>query len=176
MKKLIKAILIIDTKIFAKEFVYNKYIKKYKIFTLLITKKINFKLINNFIEHALTKIIIIKIRLKNYVKKISCLITSLNKFDLILDMFWVKKHNVNIEKNNCSLLFKLKHCLYYCISNQQSLKVFNKTLLKNRFKFKLFKKLSSYRKKIDVNCNVVSIEVFIIITTRNDYEIIVLWF
>ena len=77
----------IDTETFAKGFVYDKYIKKYKIFTLLITKKINLKLINNFIEHALTRIIIIKIRLRNYVKKILCLITSLNKFDLIFGIF-----------------------------------------------------------------------------------------
>ena len=141
-----------------------------------MTKKINFKLIDNFIEHALTKIIIIKIRLRNYVKKNLCLITSLNKFDLIFDMFWMKKHNVNIEKNNCSLLFKSKHCLHYYILNQQSLKVFNKTLSKNCFKLKLLKKLFSYRKKINVNYNVVSIEIFIIITTKNDYKIIVLWF
>ena len=174
MKKLIKTIFIIDTKVFAKEFVCDKYIKKYKIFTLFITKKINFKLINNFIEHTLTRIIIIKIYLKNYVKKVLCLIILLNKFDLIFDIFWIKKHNVNIKKNNCSLLFKSKHCLYYCISNQQSLKVFNKTLLKSRFKFKLFKKLFFYRKKIDVNCDVVLIEVFIIIITKNNYKIIVL--
>ena len=51
-----------------------------------ITKKINFKLTNNSIEHTLTKIAIIKIRLKKYIKKTLCLIILLNKFDVILNI------------------------------------------------------------------------------------------
>ena len=69
------------------KFVNANYIKKHRIFILFITKKINFKLINNFIEHALTKIIIIKVRLSNYVNEILCLIALLKKFDVILNMF-----------------------------------------------------------------------------------------
>ena len=66
--------------------VNTNYIKKYRTFILFITKKINLKLIDNFIEYTLTKIIIIKIRLNNYVNKILCLIISLKKFDVILNI------------------------------------------------------------------------------------------
>ena len=67
-------------------FVNTNYIKKYRIFILFITKKINLKLIDDFIEYTLTKIIIIKIRLNDYVNKTLCLIVSLKKFDVILNM------------------------------------------------------------------------------------------
>ena len=86
-KNLAKTTIIINIETFVKKFINDKYVKKYQISTLSITKKINFKLIDNFIEHALTKITIIKIRLRNHVNEILCLITSLKKFDLILDMF-----------------------------------------------------------------------------------------
>ena len=171
---MIKTIIIIDTKISIKKFINEKYVKKYRISTLLITKKINLKLIDNFIEHILTKITIIKICLKNHVNEILYLIISLNKFDVIFDMFWIKKHDVNIEKNNRVFMFKSKYCLHYCLSNQQSSQILNKTSFNERFKLKFFKKLLFYRKKTNVNYNAISTKIFIIIITKNNYEIVVL--
>ena len=135
----------------------------------------NFKLIDNFIEHALTRIARMKMRLKNHVNEVLCLMISLKKFDLIFDMFWIKEYDVNIEKNNRALIFKSKHCLHHCLSNQQSSKILNKTSLNKRFKLKFFKKLFSHRKKIDVNCDAIFAKIFMMITARNDHEVVVLW-
>ena len=84
--ELIKNDFMIDTKVFAKKFVKNKFVKRYRISTLLMSKKINFKLIDEFTKHALIKMTIIKIRLRNHMRKVFCLMTSLNKFDVILSM------------------------------------------------------------------------------------------
>ena len=52
-KNLIKTLLMMNTKIFAINFVNSKYVKKHKISTLFMTKKINFKLTNDFSKHFL---------------------------------------------------------------------------------------------------------------------------
>ena len=173
---LIKRNLMIDTKTFAKKFVKDKFVKRYRIFILFMSKKINFKLIDEFTKHALIKMTIIKIRLKNHVKKMFCLITSLNKFDVIFDMFWIEKHDVNIQDHDRSFIFQFEKCMQQCISNKQLFKIFNRTSSNDRSRFKSLKKLSSHRKKTNVNCAVVSIEVFMIMTTKKDHEIVVLWF
>lgn len=61
-----------------------KYVQKHRILIMSMIKRINLRLIDDFIKNELTKLIIIKIPLKNHVKKMLCLMTSLNKFDLIL--------------------------------------------------------------------------------------------
>lgn len=68
-------------------FVNFKYIQKHRIFTMFIIKRVNLRLINDSIEYVLTKMIMIKIRFENHINKMLYLITSLNKFDLILKMF-----------------------------------------------------------------------------------------
>ena len=97
-EKLTKIIFIIDIKTFVKKFVNVNFVKKYRISTIIITKKVNLKLVDDFTKHALTQITSIKIQLKNHVDEILYLITSLNKFDIIFKMFWMKKHKINIKK------------------------------------------------------------------------------
>ena len=174
-EKLIKTILMIDTRIFVKEFVNAAYIKRYQILTLSITKKINLKLANNLTKHALTRMIWIKMNLKDHVNEILCLITSLSKFDIIFDMLWVKKHEMNIEEDNKSLLFKTKRCLHQCISSTQFLRVFNKTSLEKRKRSKFSKETSLNHKKKKTNCDAISVEVFMIMISRKNHEVVVLW-
>ena len=83
---LIKALLMMNTDVSATDFVSFKYVHKHKIFTMLMIKHVNLKLIDDFIEHALTRMIMIKVRLEDHVNEMLCLVTSLGKFDLILEM------------------------------------------------------------------------------------------
>lgn len=172
---LAKAILMVDTGASAKGFVCDKYIKRYKIPTLPMTKKVNLRLADNSTEHALTRMAMIKIRLGDHVEEVPCLVTPLGKFDLILGMPWVEEHGVSIEGDNRSLLFKSEHCLHHCISSQQPSRVPSKTPPEGRPKLKPPRELSPHRKKTDANCDAVSAEVFMIMAARDDHEVVVLW-
>ena len=173
LKNLFEAKLIIDIKTSIKNFVNVKYVKKHKIFIFLIAKKVNLRLTNNFIEHALTRITIIKIHLKNYINEILCLITFLNKFDVILKILWIKKHKVVINDNNRFLIFCFEMCIHNCLINKRLIKILNKTFSKKRFKSKFFKQFSPYCEN-NSEYKTIFTKIFVIIIEKENHKIIVI--
>ena len=86
----------------------------------------------------------------------------------------MKKHDVNIDKNDRVLLFKFEKCQHKCFSNKRFQKIFNKTSSQKRRKFKFFKKKSFRQTKTKNDCEKILIEIFHIMIMKNDHEIIVM--
>ena len=170
---LIKALLMMNTNVSTIDFVNFKYVHKHKIFTMFMIKHVNLKLIDDFIEHALTRMIIIKVRLKNHVNEMLCFVTSLNKFDLILKMSWMKEHDVSINKNNKFLTFRSNICLHRCLFSNRSSKMLNKIRSRSRSKFKSHERtFFDYEKNNE--CVVVSTKIFLMMIERKNHDVVIL--
>ena len=171
---LAKAVLMLDTGASAAGFVSANYVKRHRIPTLPMTKKINLKLADDSTEHALTRMAIIKVRLGEHVNETLCLVAPLGNFDVILGMPWIEEHGVNIDGDDRSLLFRSERCMHNCLPNRQPHKVLSKTR-PGRPKPKPPERASSRRKTRNTECEAISAEVFLIMAKRSDHEVVVMW-
>ena len=118
-KKSRKVSLMIDTKASIHDFVKFNFVKYYKFSTIALINSIQFKLIDNDTTHQFTHMTQIKIQLNEHLEKFWCFIASINRFKIILNISWLKNHDVHIKCENHSLLFASKNCLNNCVINNR---------------------------------------------------------
>ena len=82
----IKIFLMTNTKAFGRVFVNRKYVKLYKFFIVRLQKSIKFKLTNDKLVSNIIHMIQIIFNLNNHIDICWCLMTNLNKYDIILNM------------------------------------------------------------------------------------------
>ena len=111
--------LMIDTKTSIHDFVKFNFVKYYKISTMILINSIQFKLIDNDTIHQFTHMIQIKIQLNEHFEKFWCFFASINRFEVILNMWWLKNHDVHIKCENDSLFFEFEYCLNNCLINNR---------------------------------------------------------
>ena len=85
-KKWQRAFFMIDSKVFASNFVNVNFVKFHKILTMILTKFINFIMIDDDKVYRLTKMTQIKFILSDHIDELWCLMTSLKKYDIIVSM------------------------------------------------------------------------------------------
>ena len=115
----------IDTKVFVIEFVSFNFVKHYKLLMIILSKSMKLRLANNETTHQITRMTQIKIQLKNHLEKFWCMIALIDKFDVILNMFWLKQHDVHIRCKSWFLLFDSKYCLINCLINNRLFVIYN---------------------------------------------------
>ena len=86
-RELINIIFLINIKVLAKSFMNINFAKYYKIFLILLMKVYKLRLANNIIRGNIIYIIRIIYALNDYIEEFYYLITSLVRFDIILDIF-----------------------------------------------------------------------------------------
>ena len=118
-KKSRKVSLMTDTKASIHDFVKLNFVKYYKLSTIVLTSSVQLKLIDNDTTHQLTHMTQVKIQLNEHLEKFWCFIASINRFEIILDMSWLKNHDVHIECENRSLFFEFEYCLNNCLINNR---------------------------------------------------------
>ena len=89
----IKITLMINTKALKQVFVNRKYVKFHKFFIARLQKFIKFKLTDDKLVSNIIHMIQIIFSLNDHIDTCWCLITNLNKYDIILNMFWLQKHD-----------------------------------------------------------------------------------
>ena len=82
----IKIALMIDTKASKRIFINRKYIKFYKFFIVRLQKSIKLKLTDDKLVLNIIYMIQITFNLNDYINMCWCLITNLNKYNIILNM------------------------------------------------------------------------------------------
>ena len=70
----------------AKSFTNTKFVKRYKLLLLELIKSIKLRLINKELVEVISYVARIILFFENYIKKLYYLITSLIKFNVILDI------------------------------------------------------------------------------------------
>ena len=126
-----KASIMIDTEVSTFEFVNVNFVKQHKLNIMILVKFIKFRLADDKLISNIIRMTQVKFQLSEHVNEIWCLITTLNKFDLILDMSWLKQHFVNISCENRSIIFAFDHCLKNCIHNYQFITMRNQNIKKS---------------------------------------------
>ena len=167
----------IDSRVFASNFVNVNFVKLHKILTMILTKLINFIMINDDKVYRFTRIVQIKFILSDHIDELWCLMISLKKYDIIMSMSWVKNHEILINDRNRILIFQFDECIINCIHNHRSTKIFNKTLSKHRLK----KSFDKFSKKTTKNINIanitkITIFVFFKMIDQKKNQIIIMWF
>ena len=71
----------------AKSFINTRFVKRYKLLLLELSKFIKLRLINKELIEVISYIIKTILFFEDYIKELYYLITSLIKFDVILDIF-----------------------------------------------------------------------------------------
>ena len=104
------------------------------------------------------------------------LIIFLRKFDVILNMPWIKNHDVIIDEDDRFLLFKFNFCLINYLAFDLFNRVFNRTQFKNRLKKIFFKDIFSHWKKNDDKYKDVNAKMFFTIIEKENHEIVIMWF
>ena len=182
----------IDTKVFVIEFVSFNFVKHYKLLMIILSKSMKLRLANNETTHQITRMTQVKIQLKNHLEKLWCMIALINKFDVILSMFWLKQHDVHIRCKSRSLLFDSKYCLINCLINNRSFMIYNcERKSKNLIVFatstssnisilkksNFFNVLKNSNKHIKSQVNIVEIFVFAFMkmTFNDKNQIIIIW-
>ena len=89
----VKTFLMINIKVFERVFVSRRYVKLYKFFIVRLQKSIKFKLTNNKLVFNIIHMIQIIFSLNNHINTCWCLMTNLNKYNIILNMSWLQKHD-----------------------------------------------------------------------------------
>ena len=167
-KKSRKVSLIIDTRTSIHDFVKFNFVKYYKLSTITLINSIQLKLIDNDTTHQFTHMTQIKIQLNEHLEKFWCFITSINRFEIILDMSWLKNHDVHIKCENRSLFFEFEYCLNNCLINNW---------FSIAYKCEIKSKIIDSFKILDTKTNIAEISILafmkIIFSDRN--QIIVIW-
>ena len=132
----------IDIEISISNFVNFKFVKQHKLFTMILTKFIKFRLTNVKQTSRITQMIQIKFQLSDHVNEFWYFVTILKKFDIILNMFWIKQYKMNIDCQARFINFKFDYCLKNCIHNYQSIVIYNKKIKTFFAKQWLFSKIN----------------------------------
>ena len=160
-----KTSIMTDTEVSASDFVNANFVKRYKLDIMTFIKPIRLRLVDDKFVLNIIRMARVKFQLKKHVNEVWCLITTLGKFDLILNMFWLKQHSVNISCENKSIIFAFDHCLENCIHNYQSTTIYSVDI----------KRSSNKRSFIDANIAEITITAFMKMATQNKNQIIAMW-
>ena len=111
----IKIVLMIDMKASKRAFVNRKYVKFYKFFIVRLQKFIKLKLTDDKLILNIIYMIQITFSLNDYIDTCWCLITNLNKYDIILNMSWLQKYDFQTSFVFRSLTFNFDYCMINCL-------------------------------------------------------------
>ena len=109
---------------------------------------------------------LVKFQLSDHISELWCLIISLEKFDIILDMSWMKQHDSRIFFSKRFIIFDSDHCKEHCIHNYQFTTVYSTGI-----KAPITSKFS----KSSADISEISVSVFIKMVTRDSISVIVMW-
>ena len=164
--KIKKIFLLIDTRTSTSEFVNINFVKYHKLIKIALIKFIKLRLIDNKIAFSITHMTLMKFQLNNHMSELWCLIISLEKFDIILGMPWMKQHDSRIFFNKRFIIFDSKHCKKHCIHNYQLITVYS-TNIKISITFKFSKSLT--------NIAEISVSIFIKMIIRDSINVMIMW-
>ena len=156
------------TRKFWNEFVNRKYIKFHKFFIARLQKFIKLKLTNDKFILNIIYMIQITFNLNDHIDTCWCLITNLSKYDIILNMLWLQKHDFQISFVFRSLTFNFNYCIINYLFNQCFIVIYNDDTFKKRHNF--FKKLEKH----DDICEIFAYA-FNRMINKEDYNLIIMW-
>ena len=89
----VKVAFMINTKVSRRTFVNRKYVKLYKFFIARLQKSIKLQLTNDKLILNIIHMTQLTFSLNDHIDTCWCLITNLSKYDIIINMFWLQKHD-----------------------------------------------------------------------------------
>ena len=163
----VKIVLMIDTKASKWVFVNRKYVKFHKFFIVRLQKSIKLKLTNDKLISNIIHMIQITFNLNDHIDTCWCLITNLNKYDIILNMSWLQKHDFQTSFAFRLLTFNFDYCMINCLFNWYFIVIYNDGTFKKHHNF--FEKL----KKHDDICEIFAY-VFNRMINKENHDLIIM--
>ena len=164
----VKTFLMTNTKISERIFVNRKYIKLHKFFIVRLQKSIKFKLTNDKLVSNIIYMIQIIFSLNSHIDICWCLMTDLSKYNIILSMFWLQKHDFQASFVHRSLTFNFDHCMINCLFNECFIVIYSDDASKKQHKF------SDKHKKYDDIYEIFAYAFNQMINKKN-HDLIVMW-
>ena len=103
----------------AKSFMDIKFAKRYKLSLLELIKPIKLRLANGQIAGMISHAVRAILSFEDHLEELYCLITPLSKFDVILDMPWMKLHDSHISFKERTCTFNSDHCMSECLKDRR---------------------------------------------------------
>ena len=131
----------IDTKVSRRSFVNRKYFKFYKFSIARLQKSIKLELTDDKLISNIIHMIQIIFNLNDHIDTCWCLITNLNKYNIILNMSWLQKHDFQTSFAHQSLTFNFDYYIINYLFNRCFIVIYNDNTFKKQHNFfKKFKK------------------------------------
>ena len=164
--EIVKDSLLTNTSAFAQSFVNTNFVKQHKLFTIKLRRSIKLRLVDDKLVLNVTHMTQVKFRLNIHVNEIWCLITTLDKHVIIVDMFWLKQYDCKLDLEKRALKFKFNYCIVNCLHDHKLIKVYNIDI-----KFSTKKRFTQKHEDI----HDVFAYVFNKMTNKDEYQVVVMW-
>ena len=173
----VEATLLIDIEVSAQFFVKRFFVKRNKLFFVLLKKSIQFQFADEFLELNITHMIMINILFEKHRKNFWCLITNIFNHDIILKKFWLKQHDFFIDHINRIMIFNFEFCCFNCNSNFTFVTIKNssfkfKKKRKNKFRENNFIDFLQFHQNADITQ--ISIYIFFKMTRKKQNSVVAL--
>ena len=166
VKELKKAYLLTNTDASASEFVNINFVKHHKLLTMSLKNSIKLRLTNNNLAFNITRMTLMKFQLAKHVIELWCLVTSLRKFDLILDMSWLEQHDLHVSFKKRSLTFNFDYCLKHCSHNYKFITIYSREI----------KKSLEFKSSINqVDITEITVTAFVKMTAKEKNSVMMMW-
>jgi hypothetical protein len=96
-------------------FVSPNLVRQRKLKPYTVTKPIALALADGKIVGKLEQAIDLTVRHGTHISSVTCYITNIGSFDLILGMNWMEAHNPVLSFNPRSMTFDAQHCILNCL-------------------------------------------------------------
>ena len=113
----VKVAFMINTKISKRVFVNRRYVKLHKFFIARLQKSIKLRLTDDKLILNIIHMTQLTFSLNNHIDTCWCLITNLSKYDIIVNMLWLQKHDSQTSFALRSLTFNFDYCMIHCLFN-----------------------------------------------------------
>ena len=110
---------------------------------------------------------LVKFQLSDHISEFWCFIIFLEKFDIILNMSWMKQHDLRIFFNKRFIIFDSNHCKKHCIHNYQFTTIYNTSIKTS---------ITSESFRFSTDISKINVSVFIKMIIKNSISVIVIWF
>ena len=174
----VKGHLLTNTGASAAGFFSAKFAKQHSLSVVKLANPCKLKLVDDNLAPIVTHGAQMHFRLRDHYDELWCFVTILEKFDLIMEMLWLEKHDPKVSFCTRTLTFDSDHFTAHCLSQGKASVVYScsYTRVNKDISFKkTWQDGSSTQRNIRHYIAEISVYAFIAMAGKEDYEVAALW-
>lgn len=156
-----------DTGASAISFVDASFARKNKLPQIALFKPCKLRLADDKRALNITHMALVKLALRDYVEELWCLITALERFDIILRMPWLEQYDPHISFKERTITLNFDYCMSHCLLYSRSVTIHSNHSSKGDRNKK--------PKPPDKDIAEISAYAFMKMVDRSDNQVMVMW-